>query len=119
MSEKVNKTVTLRFRCSPDEKELFLKKSEMYKSFSHYVRKNLLEKERGEVVPPVEMIRMIDNLVFELNRVGNNINQIAKYINQRKEINDAIMQEYKSLLNNLVEIEKEISLSIKSIINKK
>ena len=59
--------------------------------FSTFAKNTLLE---TPIILPIEK-----DLLFEISRIGNNLNQIARAVNQNDKIN---------VLSKLVEIEKEI-----------
>ena len=77
--ENRKRNVRLRFNLTDKEKELFEKKKEECgaKSMSHLIRKTVLEKEIYEV--DLEPLR---NLSETLSITTNNLNQIAKRVNQ-------------------------------------
>ena len=61
------------------------------------VKKRYRNKEEKAMTKKDEM------LIYEINKIGNNLNQIAKYINTKKDNVDTI-----EILQSLVEIEKKI-----------
>ena len=77
--ENRKRNVRLRFNLTDKEKELFEKKKEECgaKSMSYLIRKTVLEKEIYEV--DLEPLR---NLSETLSITTNNLNQIAKRVNQ-------------------------------------
>lgn len=77
-------------------------------SFSEYARRTLLD-------PDMNFITVDTNgyqdLVFELKRIGNNINQIARSVNQSKLISSEELQDLKQGIADLIrEVEKEFSV---------
>lgn len=102
-------------RVTPQENEL-IKQRMAYHNFSNfntYARYMLLT---GEVVK-VDYSELI-KLRTEINRIGTNINQLAKYVNTNEEIS---LESYQSLQDSLSEIkqmmnnkiDKEMSLTEK------
>ena len=71
-------------------------------SFSHYARKTLLD-------PGMNFITIdtsgFQNLIFEIRRIGNNINQIARAVNQ---IHLLSLQQVKELQLCISELEKQL-----------
>lgn len=71
-------------------------------SFSHYARKTLLD-------PGMNFITIdttgFQDLIFEIRRIGNNINQIARAVNQSHLLS---LQEVKELQLNIAELEKQL-----------
>lgn len=98
-----------------NEKENLIIKNRMKKSkrenFSDYAREILLT---GEI--KVIDFELIKNLTYEINKIGNNINQIIKIVHENKNINQ---NDLENILNKQEELEKIIYKNIKEIINKK
>lgn len=89
MAKNIRKT--LRF--SEDEFSIIKKNLDNADiSFSTFARSAILKK---KIKLPIEK-----ELIFEINKIGNNLNQIAKAINSREDKID--------ILTELVEIEKAI-----------
>ncbi len=87
--EKVRVRKTISFKL--DEYNILLEKMEMIGTtdFSNFAKNVLLEK---KIIQKIEK-----SLILEVNKIGNNLNQIAKAINKNEKIN---------VLTQLVEIEK-------------
>ena len=82
-------------------------------SFSEYARRNLLD-------PGMNFITIDTNgyqdLVFELKRIGNNINQIARSVNQSQLISSEELQELKKGIAELIkEVEKEFTIQAQKL----
>ncbi|HFZ4296898.1 TPA: MobC family plasmid mobilization relaxosome protein [Streptococcus pneumoniae] len=57
-----------------------------------------------------------DQLVFELRRIGNNINQIARAINQSRLISQEQLQELSKGVGELIkEVDKEFQVEVKRL----
>lgn len=83
-----------------EEKKLKNKQSEtLFTTFSAYAREMLLN---GEIV--VKDFSGIRKLQVELNRIGVNINQIAKVVNENRDINRNEINELKDLFTELSEV---------------
>jgi hypothetical protein len=65
-------------------------------TFSDYAREIIVN---GKV--KITQSSINQDLLYELNRIGNNLNQISKYVNQEKSLDIQVLQ-------TLVSIEKEI-----------
>ena len=71
----MSKTEILKFRVTPEEKEIITHKAlSSYRLVSQYLRNCALEKE-------ITVINGADNIAEELRRIGNNVNQIARAVN--------------------------------------
>ena len=69
------KTEILKFRVTPEEKEIITRKAlSSYRLISRYLRDCALEK-------PITVIYGVDEIAEELRRIGNNVNQIARLVN--------------------------------------
>lgn len=83
------------------------------KSFSEYARRTLLD-------PGMNFITFDTNgyqdLVFELKRIGNNINQIDRSVNQSQLISSEELQELKKGIADLIrEVEKEFNIQAQKL----
>ena len=93
----IERTITKSLRFSLAEYEsinLELEKTNL--SFSSFTRNILLKKKINS--------KTDDKLILEINRIGNNLNQIARAVNKQERIN---------VLSELVKIEQ----SIKELVN--
>lgn len=81
MYKKENgKTERIYFRVSKEEKSILSKRAKSAKlSLSKYI---LALSEKKKIIDPEPIVR----LIIEMNRIGNNINQIAKVANTNKTI---------------------------------
>ena len=113
--KKLYRQIQKIMRVTPQENEL-IKQRMAYHNFSNfntYARYMLLT---GEVVT-VDYSELI-KLRTEINKIGTNINQLAKYVNTNEEIS---LESYQSLQDSLSEIkqmmnnkiDKEMSLTEK------
>ncbi len=86
MERKRDKQINIRLRA--DEYlniHRQMEKSDL--SLSEYIRKSILGKE-------IKIVSGIKELVWELNRIGNNLNQLARKVNEGKivELGDNLSQ---------------------------
>lgn len=84
---------TIIVRITKQEKKIILDKLKISrdKTLSDFVRKSLLNKEIN-----VMDINVIKERNYEINKIGNNINQIAKKVNT---INEFYYEDFKLLVN--------------------
>ena len=104
--KKLYRQIQKIMRVTPQENEL-IKQRMAYHNFSNfntYARYMLLT---GEVVK-VDYSELI-KLRTEINRIGTNINQLAKYVNTNEEIS---LESYQSLQDSLSEIKQMINNKI-------
>ena len=84
MSKNANKAARLIFRVSPHEKTLTVNKARRAKiSVSDFCRKAVLEKQIIQIDGLIEY-------VYELNKIGNNINQLATAAHQGHDVAPAM-----------------------------
>ncbi|WP_044685248.1 MobC family plasmid mobilization relaxosome protein, partial [Streptococcus suis] len=82
-------------------------------NFSVYARKVLLNPNMSFVTINTDTY---DQLVFELRRIGNNINQIARAINQSHLISQEQLQELSKGVSELITgVEKEFQVEVKRL----
>ncbi len=90
-----------RVRLTQDEHEQLSKLAdENDLTLSEYIRRSAL-KRKTKITTEFEKA-----LYFEINRIGNNLNQIAKYVNTNKKLD-------KFVLKSLVSIERELKELLK------
>ncbi|PSM51436.1 putative mobilization protein MobC [Campylobacter blaseri] len=99
MKLKNNRTCKISIRLNDDEMDsLMLKANLSGFSISSYIRYIILHSK-----PPIH--KFDKAMIIELSRIGNNINQIAKYINTNKSLDNVVLKSLisiESLLNKLV-----------------
>lgn len=115
MKHKKNKLKTIRFRCTEEEAELIYQYAQNSQSVSEYIRSRIF-KRGSSVLNPIEFIRVLDEICIEMKRVGNNINQFAKYANQRKDItDDMVIQQFTKQLTFYVKVHKQLEITYRKI----
>lgn len=114
----------MAYRYRTNLKKVFLTDSELHQlneriakshcqNFSVYARKVLLNPNMSFVTINTDTY---DQLVFELRRIGNNINQIARVINYSHLISQEQLNELRKGIGELVtEVEKEFQVKIKKL----
>ena len=105
-----NKTFNLHIRLTKDELNLFKKKSASYKNTSAMIIDSVKHFDDNIAIKKIDMLNNVSRLILlrerELSGIGNNINQIARYLNQL-----AISKEYSSLV-----VEQEVMPCIQTIL---
>ncbi|WP_174853039.1 MobC family plasmid mobilization relaxosome protein [Streptococcus suis] len=85
------------------------------KTFSEYARKVLLDPNRNFITIDTTTYQ---DLVFELRRIGNNINQIARVVNQTHLISKEQLQGLRQGMAELVsEVEKDFQVKAEQLRN--
>ncbi len=85
------------------------------KNFGDFARKSCLDKKiyTLDVSELKEIASTISQASWEINRIGNNINQIAKYLNlSEQHQTQELLDDYKNELNNL---SKEFKKTLKKL----
>ena len=101
MTEEIRyREIQRKMRVTPRENELIKERMELhgFKNFNTYARYMLLT---GEVVT-VDYSELI-KLRTEINRIGTNINQLAKYVNTTEEIT---LENFQNLQTSLAEVKR-------------
>ena len=84
MSKSVNKDTRLIFRVSPHDRISVISKARRAKiSVSDFCRKAVLEKE-------VKYIEGLDIIIYDLGKIGTNINHIAASANQGRDVSKTL-----------------------------
>ncbi|MBX1152326.1 plasmid mobilization relaxosome protein MobC [Campylobacter jejuni] len=101
-SEKEKKELRKTIRFTPNElKEIEEKASNLNMSFSQYIIYSALNKQIASKKNP-----LYKELITQLARVGNNLNQIAKVCNKDKTINKQVTS---NLIITIAELQKQLS----------
>ena len=101
---RVKKTERLQLRLTPEEKENLLSKAdEARMTVSDYIA-NLLENKK------VQLEKNIPALIYEINKIGVNINQIAYIGNSQRYVNE-------ELLNRVHQDMNEIKILVQKILS--
>lgn len=94
------------------EKALGISKTEL-------VRMRILKDSGLLVVNANELIRRLDLLGADLGRVGNNINQLAKYantLNKRGLLSPQIIERFNVVLSSYIDIQQQLEVALRKII---
>ena len=101
---RIKKTERLQLRLTPEEKEKLLSKAaEARMTVSDYIA-NLLENKK------VQLEKNIPALIYEINKIGVNINQMAYIANSQRYVNE-------ELLNRVHQDMNEIKILVQKILS--
>ena len=84
--KKENKIKRIYLRCTQEEYDTLLVRSDGFKNISDFIRKLVFSKS-DLIIEPKTLIHVIDELAKQLNGLGNNLNQTARYINYAEKQN--------------------------------
>ncbi|AXI65460.1 MobC family plasmid mobilization relaxosome protein [Streptococcus suis] len=114
----------MEYRYRTNLKKVFLTDSELKqlnnriaesrsKNFSEYARKVLLNPNMTFLIIDTSNYK---ELIFELRRIGNNINQIARAINQSHLISQEQLKSLSQGIDEMIsEVEKEFHMNLKAL----
>jgi len=109
----------LHIRITEEEYNKLIKNTEKFNfnTISDYVR-NYLFSDKKNLIDPKAYLKGMNELTVSVNRVGNNINQIAKYINSTKSIsNTPLIKEYNQLFSAYLNLLTEVNKQIENVYN--
>ena len=97
MSDKETRTENIKVRLTPSEKEQLQQVIAEYgvKNLSEFIRSVLLTGSYN--VTSEECENLQSDLIYELNKIGNNLNQIARLANTRGEVDIQVLQELQKI----------------------
>ena len=113
------KTKYLQARLSEQEYQMLVKTAkELNLSQTELIRARVLNNNQSLLINAKEAIQTLDKISMELNRAGNNINQIARYTNslklQEKESHD-IISEFNRLFSNYIQTQQDLGKALRKI----
>lgn len=112
MKKKYNPDKRVNFihvRMTDEEYMLFLEQVEQTEmTKSEYIRSMILTGQIHLVVRPVLNTDKLDQIIYECGRIGNNINQISKYLNSGNPITAKLIRQLHHELADLAKIRKRI-----------
>ena len=83
------------------------------------IRMRVLENSDQVVINAGDLIDRLDISGAELNRIGNNINQLARYantLNKRGLLSPQIIERFNQLLGDYLEMQQKLEVSLRKII---
>jgi hypothetical protein len=81
LKRKKNKELIIKVRVNEEELQSIKEHAEGYKSISDFVRFCCLERNKKDTVISRKMEANVEGLMKEVNAVGRNVNQVARYVN--------------------------------------
>lgn len=81
VKKKNNKESIVKIRADEEELKLLKEGAKNFKSVSDFIRFSCLKQEKKGNISSKEMDKKLENLIKEVNAVGKNINQVARYVN--------------------------------------
>ena len=116
---KENLIKYLHVRLKEDEYNRLQEMAKPYGSISKFMRSYIFSG-KTILIDPKNFIKGMDELTIAVNRVGNNVNQIAHFINSTKDFgNYALMREWLDVFseynNLLLKVKKQIDTLYKDI----
>lgn len=108
--EKRNKKKTICFTEREYEKLKTEAEKTRSKDFNAYLRARILDKK----ITILTEDKNLSKLIFQLARIGTNINQIAHYLNINKEENPTLNNEQIQILKNIESALVDVNLSLRS-----
>lgn len=94
------------------EKELGISRTEL-------IRKRTLDQGDVILVNAKELIASLDFLGAEMNRIGNNINQLARHansLNLRGALEPSVVDEFNRLFSEYLGLQQQLQASLRSVI---
>jgi uncharacterized protein YukE len=110
---KEKKTKVIRFRCSEVDHKKIERMAKPYGSISKLLREILFSK-KCVFIDPQTFLQGMNPLTTAINKVGNNVNQIAKFINTTKNVTDYdLLQQWFTSFSEYKDILREVREEIK------
>jgi len=116
MAEK--RDTVVRFRCTQSQRKKIERMAKPYGSISKFILTTILT-DKKMIIEPKEFLQGMDELTLAVNRVGNNINQIARFLNTTKDINNyELLREWFDLFSEYNKILNKVDLKYEDIFQK-
>ncbi|MDH6305748.1 hypothetical protein M2459_002496 [Parabacteroides sp. PF5-5] len=106
MAKKTNKDKWIHVRLTENEYRKLQNQSKPFSSMSAYIRVLLFSKDKV-IVDPKSILLAVKELSNEINRVGGNINQIAKFMNFAEKNGLLTNEIVENLILQIVELVKQ------------
>jgi hypothetical protein len=117
---KINRTELIKVRCTDEEKQDIKKLASDYgMDVSSFIRGKIFEREVS-LINAVEFLSMYKEGVHELKKIGNNINQLARYANYAEksgQVSPALLEELNRYLQDFIRSQREFADLDRKIIN--
>ena len=117
-SMKANKRDRIvKVRLTNLEYEELTKASKSSKCMSDYFRQRVFRKGVG-LIDPKEFIRSMDEICLEMKRIGNNINQLARYVNiHKEEVNQEVLNEVEKKMADYVIMQDKLNVTWRKLMS--
>ena len=113
------KTKYLQARLSEQEYQMLVNTAkELNLSQTELIRARVINNNQSLLINAKEAIQTLDKISMELNRAGNNINQIARYTNSLKLMeleNTDILPEFNKIFGNYILIQQDLEKALRKI----
>ena len=90
------------------------------KTLSDFMRALVLdEKKSGFIRNNVELIKHLDNLWLAISRIGNNINQLAKYANiqiKSGKVNTSVIIDFMEVMDKYMQARRELAKAYRALV---
>ena len=107
----------VKVRLTKLEYEELTKASKSSKCMSDYFRQRGFRKGVG-LIDPKEFIRSMDEICLEMKRIGNNINQLARYVNiHKEETNQDILNEVERRMAEYVIMQDKLNVTWRKLMS--
>ena len=112
---KNKRTKRLELRLTEKEYSRLVEEAKNYQSLADYIRMRTFSNGVA-LIDPKEFIRVMDDILSEMKRVGNNINQFAKYVNTVGNVTpENVIREFDKELDNYMKLEDKLNVTWRKI----
>ena len=112
MKKKLIKQFTFRFYDNAKDKKLIEWLNQFNKNYNfsrNKLIKQILYQVSEKKCPSIKKEDKILKLIYEINKIGNNINQIAKKVNFTKKLDREILEQLGEIKNTLDQVIENVS----------
>ena len=105
-SSKRKRTTVIQARVTPEEKQTFLKRCDSAElTPADYIRAKCLDAKPLRAMPKITVEReLILQAIHQLMRYGNNLNQVARKLNQGRTLNKQELTDLKAAIHIISEL---------------
>lgn len=90
------------------------------RSMSYYLRTRLLKEGKQLLaVNPIEFLRHLDKIGTEIGRIGNNMNQLARYVHilaHEGQLNEGPVKEFNHLMDEYMKTRRELVKAYRAVV---
>ena len=116
--KQINKTNRINLYLTDKQYEIIKLKSKGYESISHYIRNCALEGRKFNHEERRSLLLTFSEMGKHVGKIGSNINQFAKYVNERKEeVTPIVVQEFKKTLTEYMILQRQMTSVMKRLLN--